>query len=302
MPFQKTNFAATTLSTSYASGATSMVVASGGGALFPTPSGTSKFRATIVRNSDGATEIVEVTARSTDTMTVTRAMESTTALAFVTGDKFEMRDTAGTEANNAQLDGVNVFSAGQSGAFIPLADAATIAVDLSLGNQFNIIFGGNRTFGVPTNIKAGQQGVINCYQDVTGSRVPAFAWIYGVSAGGTLSFSTAGCTKDMLVYSVDYYGTGTTTVTIATPGVFTLNGHGFVSGQKCQLTTTGALPTGLTASTTYYVHVIDANTYHLCTSVANVTAGTYIATSGSQSGVHTIVCSSITVALSKATP
>jgi hypothetical protein len=48
-----------------------------------------------VRASDNAIEIVEVTARTTDTMTVTRAQEGTTGLVFVTGDKFELRLTAG---------------------------------------------------------------------------------------------------------------------------------------------------------------------------------------------------------------
>jgi hypothetical protein len=94
MPFQFTNNAATTLASGASAVDTTMTVASGQGALFPTPSGTSVFRATLVRASDSAIEIVEVTARSTDTMTVTRAQEGTTGLVFVTGDKFELRLTA----------------------------------------------------------------------------------------------------------------------------------------------------------------------------------------------------------------
>lgn len=206
------------------------------------------------------------------------------------------------DAVYAGLNAVNIFTKAQRGAFVTLTDAATIAVDLSASNQYNVVFGGNRTFGTPTNIVAGQQGIINCYQDATGSRVPAFSWIYGWGGGNAGTFSTAGCTKDMLAYSVDYYQSGTFSVTIATPGVFTQPGHGMISGQKCQLSTTGALPTGLSTGTTYYVHVIDANTFHLCTSLANVAAGTYIATSGTQSGAHTIVCGSIVLALKTATP
>jgi hypothetical protein len=106
----------------------------------------------------------------------------------------------------------------------------------------------------------------------------------------------------MLAYSVDYYSSGAFTTTIATPGVMTKTGHGFISGQKCQLSTTGALPTGIVATTTYFIHKIDADTFHLCTTLANVAAGTYIATSGSQSGTHTVECGSVTLSISKATP
>lgn len=81
---------------------------------------------------------------------------------------------------------------------------------------------------------------------------------------------------------------GTFTVTLATPGVFTLTAHGLQTGDQIYLTTTGALPTGLAANTLYYVERIDANTFYLATSRANAYAGTRIATSGSQSGTHTL--------------
>ena len=80
---------------------------------------------------------------------------------------------------------------------------------------------------------------------------------------------------------------GTCTITIASPAVVTLNGHGFVTGDSLYLTTTGSLPTGLTASTVrYYAIKIDANTFNLATSLANALAGTKINTSGSQSGTQ----------------
>ena len=75
----------------------------------------------------------------------------------------------------------------------------------------------------------------------------------------------------------------TITVTIAAPGVVTWNSHGLVEGTPVRFTTTGALPTGITASTTYYVKYLTANTFHLAATVG----GTAITTSGSQSGTHT---------------
>lgn len=82
---------------------------------------------------------------------------------------------------------------------------------------------------------------------------------------------------------------GTFTVTIATPAVVTLTGHGLQTGDQVYLTTTGTLPTGLSANTLYYAIRIDANTFNLATSRANAYAATKIATSGTQSGTHTLI-------------
>jgi hypothetical protein len=67
--------------------------------------------------------------------------------------------------------------------------------------------------------------------------------------------------------------------------------HGLAAGSAVQFTTTGALPTGLTAGTTYYVANdanLMANTFAVSNTQAHALAGTnQIATSGSQSGVQT---------------
>jgi hypothetical protein len=91
-----TNNAATTLASGLAAGNTSLTVTSGKGTLFPSPGGNGEYALlTLVRASDGAVEVVKLTTRSTDTFTVVRAQESTTALDFLTGDKVELRITAG---------------------------------------------------------------------------------------------------------------------------------------------------------------------------------------------------------------
>lgn len=81
---------------------------------------------------------------------------------------------------------------------------------------------------------------------------------------------------------------GTFTVTIASPGVVTLTDHGLETGDCVELTTTGALPTGLSANTNYYVIYINSSTFGLATSYANAIASTDIDTSGTQSGVHSL--------------
>lgn len=75
----------------------------------------------------------------------------------------------------------------------------------------------------------------------------------------------------------------TVTVSIASPGVVTWTAHGLINGQAVQLSTTGALPTGLTAGTVYYVVNKAADTFELAATLG----GASINTSGTQSGVHT---------------
>jgi len=76
------------------------------------------------------------------------------------------------------------------------------------------------------------------------------------------------------------------TITIAAPGVFTLNYGSLSDGMAIVLLTSGALPTGLTSGTVYYVGGASGSTFKLATSYANALAGTYITTSGTQSGTH----------------
>lgn len=89
----------------------------------------------------------------------------------------------------------------------------------------------------------------------------------------------------------------TITVTIATPAVVTWPSNPYIGSfttgtnwaAPVVFTTTGALPTGLVAGTVYYVvgSTVSGNNFSLATTVANAFAGTYIATTGSQSGVQT---------------
>jgi len=78
----------------------------------------------------------------------------------------------------------------------------------------------------------------------------------------------------------------TFTVTIAAPGVLTLAAHGLAINDTVMLETDGALPTGLSVDTVYYVvATVATNTF----SLALTKGGTAITTSGSQSGIHYLV-------------
>jgi len=95
MGIKLTNNAFATLASGINSSATSITLTSGQGARFPTLAGGDYFYATLVDTSNNL-EIVKCTARSTDVLTVVRGQETTTARAYSTGDRIEIRITAAT--------------------------------------------------------------------------------------------------------------------------------------------------------------------------------------------------------------
>lgn len=81
----------------------------------------------------------------------------------------------------------------------------------------------------------------------------------------------------------------TVTISNATPANVTHSAHGLTTGDKVYFTTTGALPTGLSVNTTYYIFSNGSGSYNLATTRAAAIAGTpLIATSSAGSGTHTV--------------
>lgn len=106
--------------TSYLAGtltavATSLTVSSGTGTLFPTLSGSDVFYVTLT-NTSNQNEIVKVTAKATDTFTIVRAQDGTSARSFAIGDKVELRvikvvfDDKASLINDQTFSGVNTFT------------------------------------------------------------------------------------------------------------------------------------------------------------------------------------------------
>ncbi len=76
-----------------------------------------------------------------------------------------------------------------------------------------------------------------------------------------------------------------------TPAADTIDetGHGFSTGDTCQLTTDGVLPAGLALNTVYYVIKVDADTISLANSLVNADAGTAVDITGAVGGgTHTL--------------
>ena len=102
MGVKVTNNGFGTLSAGINSTATTVTVDSGQGGRFPALSSGDFFFATLIDTSNNL-EIIKVTARSTDSMTVLRAQDNSSARAFSIGDRIELRPTAAL-FENAHLD------------------------------------------------------------------------------------------------------------------------------------------------------------------------------------------------------
>ena len=93
MAVKISNNAISTLAASITAGATSISLAAGTGSKFPALSGGDWFPLTLV-DASANREIVRVTARAGDVLTVERGQEGTAALPFAAGNKAELRITA----------------------------------------------------------------------------------------------------------------------------------------------------------------------------------------------------------------
>lgn len=110
------NNAASKLAASIAADDTTISLVAGTGGNFPTPSG-DWFPLTLIK-PNGESEIVHCTDRNGDVLTVVRAREGTSGKAFASGDRVELRLTAGTlEAmlEQVRLDATLPFTPVQQG-------------------------------------------------------------------------------------------------------------------------------------------------------------------------------------------
>lgn len=148
--------------------------------------------------------------------------------------------------------------------------SGTTTLDATAGNYQMLINGGGFSLSPPA---AGTYDAIDLLV-INGPSAGSVAftagkWRVGSSTGSSFSSTSR--------------SSATVTMTIASPCVVSWTSHGCVDGDPFFLTTSGALPTGLSINTVYYVKYIDANSFNL----AATPGGTSINTTGSQSGTHT---------------
>jgi hypothetical protein len=160
---------------------------------------------------------------------------------------------------------------------------------------------GDGTWATPAGGGSGSPGGLDT--QIQYNNAGSFAGASGLTTDGTsLTLGTSSnllwstdliltrrAAANLRLGAADTSASATVTITIAAPGVVTWSSHGLTTGSPVVFSTTGALPTGISAGTTYYAVVVDANSFQFSSSFVNAIAATptVVTTSGSQSGTHT---------------
>ena len=104
-------------------------------------------------------------------------------------------DNGGSSGGNGR-----VTTKGTFGEISAVSYASTITLDFRTANNFSTTLTGNVTFANPSNISAGQSGVIFITQDGTGSRTAAFGSYWDFSEGTAPTLSTGANAVDMIAW------------------------------------------------------------------------------------------------------
>ncbi len=126
------------------------------------------------------------------------AFETTLAVTNPTADRTATLPDATTVL--AGLAVAQTYTKAQRGAITALTDGATITPNFSGSNNFSVTLGGNRTLANPTNIVAGQSGVIFISQDATGSRTLSFGSYWDFPGGTAPTLTTTASAVDLIAY------------------------------------------------------------------------------------------------------
>ena len=139
----------------------------------------------------GTVKVDSITS-STQTLTVDNLLESSDI-----GSTVQAHD-----ADTAKTDTAQTFTAAQRGTITTLTDGATITPDFAASNNFTLTLAGTgRTLANPTNITAGQSGIIAINQDGTGSRtITTFGSYFKWAGGSAPDLSTGANDLDILSY------------------------------------------------------------------------------------------------------
>lgn len=133
------------------------------------------------------------------------------AAAGLQGDIDRLRALVGVDgsvtppAAGASLSTVNVWTKNQTVEEVTLTDAATVTIDATLSNNFELTLGGNRTIANPTGLTKGMVINLVLRQDAIGSRIPTWGAMWDFGLAGTPVLSTGANKVDFV--SAYYNGT-----------------------------------------------------------------------------------------------
>lgn len=156
------------------------------------------------------------------------------------------------------------------------------AVDPGIaGNSITIAYTGGATAGSEVVTVVGNAISIQIQTAVsTATEVKAaFDLSAPAVALATATITGTGSNAQVTASVVPFVG-GTASEVDPTANSVTIPAHGYLTGTKLQLTSTGTLPAGLSTSTDYYVILVDADTIKFATTQANALAGTAVDITG----------------------
>lgn len=230
---------------------------------------------------------------ATGTIASTGAVSAGTTVSAGTSITAGTSIYAGTSISGASLSATGPVSAA-SGSISGNVSAQTLTLTQASGTAPMTVSSTDLVTNLNADLLDGQHGSVfappGMVTPYAGISAPT-GWL--LADGSSVSRTTYAALFSALTTTV-----GTVTISNASPGVVTRTSHGLVEGDAVYLTTTGTLPTGLSANTTYYVKYVNANTFQLSASrtatassgsAASFAAGTAINTSSAGSGTHTIV-------------
>lgn len=129
--------------------------------------------------------------------------ETTDALSAVSGLVIGT-DVQAYSANTAFINAIQAYSKAQRGTAVALTStSASIATDASLANNFTHTFTENTTLANPSNLVAGQSGVIVFTQHASSPKTLAFGSYWKFSGGTAPSVTATNSAVDVLAYYVE---------------------------------------------------------------------------------------------------
>jgi hypothetical protein len=241
----------------------------------------------LIRNHQGGTKVV-VTDNVGFWNTFANKNNDETITGTWTFNNFPI--SPGNPAASATVSGISKLSVNQYAVDTGAANAYVIAPNpaitaYTVGQIFTFIAANTNTAASTVNIN--NIGAITIKKSATADLIAG-----DILAGAVIVIEYDGTNFQMIANTQltpatniqTFTGGGIFTVTVASPAVFTLANHNFNIGTPIVLSTTGSLPTGLTAGTTYYVIAtgFTSSSFQLSTTLG----GSAVNTSGSQSGTH----------------